>query len=63
MEECMSRWYTFEEIAKNLAIPLKSLYFYHESGNGPQVYKFGRHLRVMESDLIQWQADNLLIKK
>jgi hypothetical protein len=48
----MSRWYTFEEISNELGIPIKSIYFYHERGDGPRVYKFGKHLRVLETDLI-----------
>jgi hypothetical protein len=59
----MSRWYTFEEIAKELDIPLKSLYFYHESGNGPEVHKFGKHLRVAEVNLREWHNQNQLTKK
>ena len=59
----MSRWYTFEEIATQLSIPLKSIYHYHESGSGPQVHKFGKHLRVLESDFLNWQEKNLLSEK
>ena len=58
----MSRWYTFKEISKELGIPIKSIYFYHERGDGPRVYKFGKHLRVQETDLLMWQK-NQLIKK
>jgi hypothetical protein len=47
----MSRWYTFKEISNELGIPIKSIYFYHERGDGPRVYKFGKHLRVLETDL------------
>ena len=58
----MSRWYTFEEISIQLGIPVKSIYFYHERGDGPRVHKFGRHLRVLDADLLQWQ-ENQLVKK
>ncbi len=51
----MSRWYTFKEISIQLGIPVKSIYFYHERGDGPSVHKFGRHLRVLDLDLLQWQ--------
>jgi len=56
----MSRWYTFEEISNELAIPIKSIYFYHERGDGPRVYRFGKHLRVLDEDFSQWQESNLL---
>ena len=62
LEELMSRWYTFEEISIQLGIPVKSIYFYHERGDGPRVHKFGKHLRVLDLDLLQWQ-ENQLIKK
>jgi hypothetical protein len=58
----MSRWFTFEEISIELGIPLKSIYFYHERGDGPRVHKFGKHLRVLDADLLMWQ-ENQLIKK
>ena len=58
----MSRWYTFEEISDELGIPIKSIYFYHERGDGPRVHKFGKHLRVLETDFLMWQ-ENQLIKK
>ena len=44
----MSRWYNFKEISIQLGIPVKSIYFYHERGDGPRVHKFGRHLRVLD---------------
>jgi predicted DNA-binding transcriptional regulator AlpA len=56
----MFRYYTFEQIAQQLGIPLKSIYFYHKRGVGPRVHKFGKHLRVLESDFIQWQEKQLI---
>jgi hypothetical protein len=58
----MSRWYTFEEISNELAIPIKSIYFYHERGDGPRVHRFGKHLRVHEMDFLAWQKNQLLKK-
>ena len=58
----MSRWYTFEEISDELGISIKSIYFYHERGDGPRVHKFGKHLRVLDVDLLQRQ-ENQLVKK
>lgn len=58
----MSRWYTFEGIAEELEIPLKTIYFYHERGDGPRVYKFGKHLRVLDEDFLAWKQDQLLTK-
>lgn len=58
----MSLWYTFEEISTQLGIPIKSIYFYHERGDGPRVHKFGKHLRVSEADLLIWQKNQLINK-
>jgi hypothetical protein len=58
----MSLWYTFEAIANELGIPLKTIYFYHQNGDGPKVHKFGKHLRVHERDLKIWQEKQLLQK-
>jgi excisionase family DNA binding protein len=62
LEVYMFRYYTFEQIAQQLGIPLKTIYFYHKRGVGPRVHKFGKHLRVLESDFIQWQEKQLLNK-
>lgn len=55
----MTKWFTFQELADELKIPVKSLYFYHEKGEGPKVHKFGKHLRVLESDFISWRRLHL----
>ena len=59
----MPRWYTFEEVAIELAIPLKSIYYYHEQGVGPKVHKFGKHLRVADIHLRDWQDQHQITKK
>ena len=50
-------WLTFKEVANELKIPLKSFYHYHYQGMGPKTSRYGRHLRVLETDLITWQQD------
>ena len=59
----MSRWYTFKEISIQLGIPVKSIYFYHERGDGPRVHKFGRHLRVLDLTYCNGRKTNLLKNK
>ena len=59
----MSRWCTFEEISIQLGIPVKSIYFYHECGDGPRVHKFGKHLRVLKVDYYSGKKTNLLKNK
>lgn len=54
----MRNWLTFQEVAAEIRIPLKTLYRYHYTGTGPKASRFGRHLRVLESDLIEWQESS-----
>lgn len=48
-------WFSFKNISQEMGIPIKSIYLYHERGDGPRVHKFGKHLRVLETDLRLWQ--------
>ena len=50
----MENYLTFQEIATQLNIPLRSLYEYNKKGIGPVTTKIGRHLRVSASDLEAW---------
>jgi hypothetical protein len=56
----MRKWLSFKEVAEELQIPLKSLYQYHHNGQGPKTSRFGKHLRVLESDLIAWEEESSL---
>jgi predicted DNA-binding transcriptional regulator AlpA len=55
-------WYTFESIAKELGIPVKTIYFFHKKGVGPRVHKFGKHLRVLEDDYSAWKTKQVVNK-
>lgn len=52
----MSTWLTFRDIADELRIPVKSVYLYHQRGDGPPVHKFGKHLRVDPLDYAAWKG-------
>ena len=56
----MRNWLTFKEVADELKIPLKTIYGYHYRGLGPKVTRFGRHLRVLETDLLEWQKESVI---
>ncbi len=56
----MRKWLTFKEVAHELQIPLKSIYYYHYQGTGPKTSRYGRHLRVLEKDLIAWQKERVV---
>ena len=53
----MENYLTYQEIAIQLNIPLRSLYQYNKDGKGPKTTKIGRHLRVSVSDLEAWLKD------
>lgn len=48
------KWLTLEDISLELGIPLKSITYYHENGEGPTAYKFGSHIRVRKQDFDSW---------
>ncbi len=58
----MRQWLTFQEVSQEIRVPLKSLYLYHYRGDGPKTSRFGRHLRVLEADLIKWQEERAKIE-
>lgn len=58
----MRKWLTFTDVAEELGIPVKSLYLYHYRGDGPLVHRYGRHLRILESDLLKWHEENVIKK-
>ena len=50
------QWLTLKDISLELGIPLKTVYYYHESGEGPAAYKFGKHIRIKREDFDFWVA-------
>jgi excisionase family DNA binding protein len=48
------QWLTLKDISAELGIPLKTVYYYHESGEGPIAYKFGKHIRIKKEDFDSW---------
>jgi predicted DNA-binding transcriptional regulator AlpA len=52
-------WLTFPEMAEDLNLPTGTLYAYHRRGDGPQTYRFGKHLRVRRSDYEIWEESHL----
>lgn len=56
----MVRWLSFGEISEELGISLQSLYFCNRRGTGPKAYRFGKHYRVLEKDLWDWQRNQLI---
>ena len=45
---------TLEEIAKELRIPLSTIYQWRTAGRGPKGIKIGKHVRVSRSAYEEW---------
>jgi excisionase family DNA binding protein len=45
---------TIEEVADFLRLPVRTLYHWRQTGDGPQPRKVGRHLRYRRSDVEAW---------
>ena len=56
------KWLTLEDISLELGIPIKSIYYYHENGEGPTAYKFGKHIKVKKEDFDSWVASREIPK-
>ncbi len=55
-----TEWLSLEQIAEELAVPLRTLYARRSRGDGPSGYRIGKHVRVKRADLDAWierQAD------
>lgn len=49
-------FWTSDQVAELLGVPVKSLYRWNYMGDGPRVYRIGRHLRYHRDDLEAWLA-------
>jgi excisionase family DNA binding protein len=52
---------TIKEISDELQIPERTLLYYKQQGDFPDVYRFGKkHRRVKKSDFEAWKAQKLV---
>lgn len=42
------------DVAAEAQLPIRTVYYLHQSGNGPKTVRLGRHLRVRRSDFESW---------
>lgn len=42
------------DVAEEAQLPVRTVYYLHQSGNGPKTVRLGRHLRVRRSDFESW---------
>lgn len=42
------------DVAEEAQLPIRTVYYLHQSGKGPKTVHLGRHLRVRRSDFESW---------
>ncbi|MGV0993785.1 MAG: helix-turn-helix transcriptional regulator [Mycobacterium sp.] len=60
MNEKVSIWLTRTQLAERLAIPPKTLAEWASKGIGPRYAKFGRHVRYLLRDVLEWESGRLV---
>jgi hypothetical protein len=59
MQEAEDEWILLKQISDELKIPERTLLYYKQLGDFPDVYRFGKHRRVKRSDFESWKAQHL----
>ncbi|MGV0994215.1 MAG: helix-turn-helix transcriptional regulator [Mycobacterium sp.] len=60
MNDTGAVWLSRNEVAERLGIPPKTLAEWASKGTGPRYAKFGRHVRYRLSDVVEWEAEQLV---
>jgi predicted DNA-binding transcriptional regulator AlpA len=42
------------DVASEAQLPIRTVYYLHQSGHGPKTVRLGRHLRVRRNDYDDW---------
>ncbi len=50
----MSDYFSPEELAEHLGIPLSTVYMWRYRGEGPPGFRVGRHTRFRKTDVAAW---------
>jgi excisionase family DNA binding protein len=54
----MNEYLSFNEIADDLGVPLRTVYFLNQQGKAPKAIKIGRTFRVAREDYESWKNEN-----
>lgn len=54
----MNGYMSFPQIAEDLGVPLRTIYFLNQQGQGPKAIKVGRTFRVAKEDYESWKSEN-----
>jgi excisionase family DNA binding protein len=52
-------WIGIEQLAKELGVPVRTIYQWRSRGSGPRGATFGRHVRFRRSEIEKWIATRL----
>jgi predicted DNA-binding transcriptional regulator AlpA len=51
-----NQWITRQELAERYGLPVKTPAEWASKGTGPRYARFGRHVRYLLSDVVDWEA-------
>jgi excisionase family DNA binding protein len=54
----MNEYLSFNEIADDLGVPVRTVYFLNQQGKAPKAIKIGRTFRVSRMDYESWKREN-----
>ncbi len=54
----MNEYLSFNEIADDLGVPVRTVYFLNQQGKAPKAIKIGRTFRVSRLDYESWKREN-----
>jgi predicted DNA-binding transcriptional regulator AlpA len=62
-ENADDRWLTRQELADRYGLPVKTPAEWASKGTGPRYAKFGRHVRYLLSDVMDWERKQFAEEK
>lgn len=57
------KWLTRQELADRYGLPVKTPAEWASKGTGPRYAKFGRHVRYLLSDVMDWEREQFAEEK
>lgn len=49
-----TEWIGVEDLARELGVPVRTIYTWRSKGKGPRGATFGKHVRFRRADVEQW---------
>ncbi|SHU25997.1 Helix-turn-helix domain [Mycobacteroides abscessus subsp. bolletii] len=62
-ENAEVKWLTRQELADRYGVPVKTPAEWASKGTGPRYAKFGRHVRYLLSDVMDWERQQFADEK